>query len=386
MARLNGNPDTAAHPSGGAGPVPPASPGRWVTCLSEVAASFSRWLEEHAEDEHVWPSFDRFVRETLLDLIGATRVRLFRVADGGRALRPLTEAAGSACEAMTPTGLVEHVLATGRRYIRGDWTHGELLDLLADQSRSNPLCEPTPDDSSTTPSKSRPAAALAPGSPADAPAWLFPIRGRNNTAHPDARGRSSRSIGLVAVGEALEHNLADREALDALANLINAFWLHVRDVQSLHRTRRTDHASGVLNRTDFLDAAQTATDQAQQDGEPVLVMALAIEGLRRLDDEGHWTLRDRLIRQTGNTLRSKLRNDDLVGRFSDDRFVALLRRLDLALGRLVSSKAIQSIRQAVAGTLNETFPQGGAEYVRIRCGLASSSNLDGPQPPTLREL
>ncbi len=387
MARLNGNPDTAARPSGGDGGVPPASPGHWVTSLAEVAASFSRWLEERAEDEHVWPSFDRFVRETLLDLIGATRVRLFRVVDGGRALRPLTEAAGSASEAVIPTGLIEHVLATGRRYIRGDWTHGELIDQLAAESGSGALYEPAPADSAVPPSQGRVIGAFAPDNPVGcAPAWLFAIRGRNGAADRGGAPRTGRSIGLVAVGEVLEQNLAAREALDALANLINGFWLHVRDYESLQRARRTDRGSGVLNRTDFLDAAETATLEAQQEGEPVLVMAVALEGLRRLDDEGHWAVRDRVIRETGNALRRKLRNGDLVGRFSDDRFVVLLRWLDLSLGRLISTKVVQSIREAATGILNEVFPAGGAEYVRIRCGLASSHALDGSRPPTLREL
>jgi len=387
MPRLNGNPDTAARPSEGAAPATPVSAGHWVTCLAEVAASFSRWLEERTEDEHVWPSFDRFVRETLLDLIGATRVRLFRVVDGGRALRPLAEPPGSASGGVIPTALIEHVLATGRRYIRGDWTHGELVDQLAAESASGTLCEPVPADSAGPPPKGRTVGAFArDNSVGGAPAWLFAIRGRSGAADRSGGPRAGRAIGLVAVGEVLEQNLAAREALDALANLINGFWLHVRDYESLQRARRTDRGSGVLNRTDFLDAAETAILEAQQEGEPVLVMAVALEGLRRLDDEGHWAVRDRLIRETGNALRKKLRNDDLVGRFSDDRFVMLLRWLDLSLGRLISTKVVQSIREATRGVLNEVFPAGGAEYVKVRCGLASSHNLDGARPPSLHEL
>jgi PleD family two-component response regulator len=63
-------------------------------------------------------------------------------------------------------------------------------------------------------------------------------------------------------------------------------------------------------------------------------------------------------------MRAKLRSDDLVGRFSEDRFVAVLRRLDLALGQMIARKLLTTVE----GVLEEQPVL--AELVRARCGLA----------------
>lgn len=381
-------------------PSPSMSPEKWVTSLAEVTAAFSRWLEDRSDDERIWPAFDRFIRETLLDLVGATRVRLFRTADGGRGLRPLAEESGAASDLLVPTGLTDHVLATGRRYIRGDWTHGALVDQLAAESDgawnrapASALHAPdpaTPDarpaDASAVPAcdttDSRPPAnEPSHGCTAPGPvAWMFGIRSRGSAASRGDGVAANHAVGLVVVGEILERNLAARDGLEALANLINGFWIHVRDFESLQLARRTDRGSGVLNRMDFLDAADAAATEAEHEGEPVVVMAVAMEGLRRLDDDGHWTVRDRLIQEAGRVLRRKLRNDDIVGRFSDDRFVVLLRWLDLALGRLIAAKVVQSLRESVANVLHDAFPTGGKDYIKVRCGLASSRGPDSQHP------
>jgi diguanylate cyclase (GGDEF)-like protein len=393
MAKTNGVADVIEVPIGRSDAPPPAmSSGKWVTSLAEVSASFSRWLEDRVEDERIWTAFDRFVREILLDLIGATRVRLFRTVDGGRALRPLAQesGSGSSSDAFVPTGLTEHVLATGRRYIRGDWSHGALVDQLAAESEE-PGNGGRKKDATHLPQKDcggRSSVAAGPQSESRDPqlavsppelgpvAWMFAIRSRGGPAPRVGGSAGSHSVGLVVVGEVLAQNLASRDGFEALANLINGFWLHVRDFECLQLARRTDRASGVLNRADFLEAAETTATEAEQEGEPVVVMAVAMEGLRRLDDDGYWAVRDRLIQETGRVLRRKLRNGDIVGRFSDDRFVVLLRWLDLALGRLIAGKVIQSIREVVAGVMQEAFPEGGKDYVRVRCGLVSSRGTD----------
>ncbi len=352
----------------------PALPGQWVTSLAEATASFSRWLEQRGEDERIWPAFDRFLREMLLDLVGATRVRLFRVTDGGRALRPLGEEVGTAAAAIAPTGLLDHVLATGRRYIRGDWSHGALVDQLAAESAGAEVAGPIPKDETDI---------AVPAGGSNPVAWAFSIRSRGNAVPRDQEPQPYGAIGLVVVGDLLDQHRTARDGLDALSHLVTQFWLHVRDFECLQIARRTDRGSGVLNRADFLDAAEAVAGEAQREGEPFVLMAVAVEGLRRLDDDGHWAVRDQLIQETGRVLRRKLRNDDLVGRFSDDRFVVLLRWLDLSLSRLVAAKVIHAAREAIHAILNEAFGSTEAGPVHVRCGLAPSRAMDAP---SLREL
>lgn len=84
-----------------------------------------------------------------------------------------------------------------------------------------------------------------------------------------------------------------------------------------------------------------------------MVLALAIEGLRHLDDTGQWSERDALVQQLGAVLHQKVRSDDLLGRFADDRFIVVLRRLDSALGTLVAEKLLETVRTNVLPTLQD---------------------------------
>lgn len=268
-----------------------------------------------------------------------------------------------------------------------------MVDQLAAQSAQEVLGSLQPAEASSIAGAPPPRPALEQGPVA----WMFPIR-----CHAASEGGGAndaavhRAVGLVVVGDLPETSLSDRAMLDGLSQLISAFWLHVRDYERLQIARRTDRGSGVLNRTDFLNLGETATSEARREGEPIVVMAVAVEGLRRFDDLGQWALRDRIILEVGRVLRRKLRNDDLVGRFSDDRFVVLLRWLDVGLGRLIAEKVVGWVREAVQVAVGEAGPissgadlaGGGADdngivpaasAVRVRCGLTSNHRVARPR-------
>jgi len=169
---------------------------------------------------------------------------------------------------------------------------------------------------------------------------------------------------LLAVGELPGELLRDPAILQSVGHLLELYWCHVHQAVMLETAQRIDQASGVLNRADLTSLANKVLDDSINDGEPIVVLAISVEGLRRLDDEGRWEDRDWLIRQIGLAMRVKLRSDDLVGRFSDDRFVGVLRRLDIALGNLIAEKLLAAVRTAVHEQ------PAMAKMVQLRCALA----------------
>ena len=181
-------------------------------------------------------------------------------------------------------------------------------------------------------------------------------------------------LGLVTVGQ-FEGGSAAEDRLELAADLVEQFWQHVHDAHELHMARLTDHATGVLNRVEFLSVVGETVQRCYADHEPVAVLALGIEGIRSLDDAGRWKARNQVIEVVGHTIRTKLRHDDVVGRFSDDRFVALLRRLDVALAELISRKLLEATRDR----LDELASDHG---LTIRGGLAAS----GPQKVSADKL
>jgi GGDEF domain-containing protein len=181
---------------------------------------------------------------------------------------------------------------------------------------------------------------------------------------------------MVAVGKLPSGTPLDRDRCQTIGPLLTLFWEHVSAVERLRSAERIDKGSGVLTRIDFFDIAGRALADSYRHNEPVVVAVLALEGIRRLDDVGLWKQRDALVEALGQLLVQRVRADDIVGRFSDDRFVVLLRRLDGGLGRLIAEKVVATAQHYIAGLGDAPGP------VRVRAGLTSS----GFEQPSLETL
>jgi len=315
-----------------------------VPAIGELTARFTTWLDQRDGGEGAWLAFDRWVRDSLHQFLGARRVRCYRVTESDQQLASLTSEPDAALTAgLASQGLIDHVIAGGRRYVRRAPGNGELIERLAREWGSS---------------------GQGTGKPAGfahAPDWLLPIRDK------------TRTCGLIIVGEVPEERRNDLPLLQAIGHLMGLFWRQVQQGLALAVARRTDQASGVLSRIDLASLADKVLHESVVEGEPTVLVALAVEGVRRLDDEGQWQLRDWLMRQIGLVMRRKLRSDDLVGRFSDDRFVGVLRRLDVSLGQLIARKLLEAVNAEVS---RQPILH---EMVNLRCGLAAGSD-EGFEP------
>lgn len=323
----------AASDSGSPSPFPPSSALQTdgATPLHDVArrmaASFVTWCEEDLPGAGAWNSFDQFIRELLAEQLGAVRVRCYQVLPGNQQLRSLSQleaqADGNLDLRCARSGILGYVATSGQDYVAADPTHGELVQQLA--------------------------------ADADEPwDWVFSVRQAGQTA------------GLVAVGKLPSATLLERGVRQEISVLVTAFWKYVTCLEQLRLVEKTDKASGLLTRADFFDVATHALADSYAENEPVVVVVLALEGLRRLDDTGRWHDRDALIEAIGQLVKRRIRTDDIIGRFSDDRFVMLLRRLDSGLGRLIAAKVQTTADERMAQLDNL------GDVLRVRVGVAGS--------------
>ncbi len=367
-------------------PVPPFPHSRAPTSLSfrvpssggsgnqeaaqRICAALHAWLAESEDQSDAWASFDQLVRETLTEHFGAARVRCYHVRPGCETLQTISqdlkrqvseikyqapdlESRASNPAGGTPAprgpdsrdGVLGHVAATGKEFVANDDSHGPLVDDLAARNEQKW-------------------------------AWVWPIRENHTT------------IGIVAVGSVRDAAVLGGDARHAVSQLVSLCWRHVTCLERLRVVQRTDQASGVLTRNDFFTLAGHALADSYSANEPVVVAVMALEGLRRLDDTGFWQQRDTLVEQLGRLIDRRLRTDDLVGRFADDRFVVLLRRLDSGLGRLIAEKLLGTATDCLQQIL--CVDPGGTtkpsevtqQQVRLRMGLAGSGLLQ----PSLEDL
>lgn len=288
--------------------------------LREVMQRHNEWLAEWDRREPPWASFDTHIRELLLKWTGANRIRCYHFGVDGR-LCPLngTDAGDSVIRTMD--GVLAHVLATGQRFAAASAANGPMLQQMA-------------------------AEATAPV------AWAVPIR------------EQDKSIGLITV-ETFEQDQVKAKRLDLAADLIEQFWRHLHEADDLRVARLTDSASGVLNRLEFLSVLNETVESSYELYEPVVILTLSVEGIRRLDDAGKWDQRNEVIELVGHMIHDRLRQDDVVGRFSDELFVAILRRLDVPLAELIARKLIDAIEEPLGKSAIE-------HSLAIRVGLAGS--------------
>ncbi|MFN0137636.1 MAG: GGDEF domain-containing protein [Phycisphaerae bacterium] len=298
-----------------------------VRQLSEFAHALHKFLIATPMTEPQWPAFDQFVREAMAESFDALRIRAYLVTPGAEKLRPLSGGENRAgdIDLHSRGGLLGHVVSTGIAYYAFDKHHGELSHKLAESEQRWQI--------------------------------VWPIRDGHAT------------VGVIAVGEAFRLAELSLGMRDLLQNMLSQTWMHVACRERLRIAEFTDKGSGVLTRRDFFDAAETAINGARDEREPVVVAVMTIEGLRRLDDHGAWDTRDQLIERIGRSLARHLRTDDVVGRFSDDRFAILLRRVDLALGKLIADKLLE----CVSGEVGAVQPN---DPVMTRCGLVGNAAHD----------
>jgi GGDEF domain-containing protein len=313
-------------PATGAGDAPhaPRPTSLDARIAQAITTGFDEWLNSCGDRSELWTAFDQFIREMLCTQLEATRVRCYHIEPSSGALVTVPQSGrGGSEETQARAGVLGHVATAGREYVAGDDTHGELVDDLAARD-------------------------------ADDWAWVWPVR----------IGTSNQ--GVVAVGNVRDPSILTPAVRKTLGTLVTLCWRQVATLVRLRIAQRTDRGSGVLTRNDFFTVAGDALADSYRANEPVVMAVIALEGLRRLDDAGQWQARDALIERVGKELQHRLRTDDLVGRFADDRFVILLRRLDSGLGKLIAEKLLAGA-QAAIGEIESV-----EDRVRLRVGLVGS--------------
>ncbi|GII55580.1 hypothetical protein Pth03_39690 [Planotetraspora thailandica] len=117
----------------------------------------------------------------------------------------------------------------------------------------------------------------------------------------------------------------------------------------LQAAARTDPKTGLLNAAAWQREADTEIVRAQRTGETLAVVIIDIDHFKRVNDTHGHLIGDQVLVQVAATLRSQLREYDVVGRFGGEEFVVLLPRADLTEARRIAERLRTRVgRTAVA--------------------------------------
>ncbi|MEU7750106.1 GGDEF domain-containing protein [Nonomuraea sp. NPDC049158] len=106
----------------------------------------------------------------------------------------------------------------------------------------------------------------------------------------------------------------------------------------LQAAARTDAKTGLLNAAAWQREADTEIVRARRTGETLALLIIDIDHFKRVNDTHGHLAGDQVLVGVAATLRSQLRDYDVVGRFGGEEFVVLLPRADIHEARRVAER------------------------------------------------
>ena len=147
--------------------------------------------------------------------------------------------------------------------------------------------------------------------------------------------------------------------------LITTFLL-ARMKESLEHERelsRTDPNTGLLNSRAFYQLAEVELQRARRYERPYTVAYLDIDQFKQTNDRYGHLVGDMVLRVVASTLRTHLRQTDLLARLGGDEFVILLPETDNESARAAITKIQQALLKAmISHRWKVTFSIGAITY------------------------
>ncbi len=136
------------------------------------------------------------------------------------------------------------------------------------------------------------------------------------------------------------------------------------------RLAAQDPLTGVPNRRATIAALEQRVAQSSRSGEPIAVMMVDIDHFKHINDRFGHLAGDQVLRGVVATLNSRLRKQDLVGRYGGEEFLLLLPSTPLAGATTLARQLCVAVEQARLESAGHRVP------VTLSIGVAAGV----PQP------
>jgi len=138
-----------------------------------------------------------------------------------------------------------------------------------------------------------------------------------------------------------------------------------------------DVLTGLANRRAILDLLRSSVARARRQGQWLSVLMVDIDHFKAVNDNHGHQAGDAVLRQVAQTLASRLRAQDQIGRFGGEEFLVLLPDTQAEGARVLAD----ALRQAVQQT---STPWGGQQIaVTISIGVCGHPLSEGDSPESL---
>ncbi len=124
---------------------------------------------------------------------------------------------------------------------------------------------------------------------------------------------------------------------------------HARD-QQLLRLSRHDPLTGELNRTHLVATLAESMEEAARFRASFAFMLIGIDHLARINDAFGFDVADAVISEVATRIRARLRNGDVLGRFSGNKFGLILKNCTVDDINIAAERFLAGIRDDVVPT------------------------------------
>ena len=149
--------------------------------------------------------------------------------------------------------------------------------------------------------------------------------------------------------------------------------LHL-ELQSARGEALIDQLTGILNRRGFENSAKIALSNQAALGSSICLLMVDIDHFKTINDTYGHLFGDKVIRAVANTLKSKVRGQDSVGRMGGEEFALLLAETDISGACTVA----ENMRKTVEGCqIHRVDAQEKIGGITISIGVAEYASGDG---------
>ncbi len=136
-------------------------------------------------------------------------------------------------------------------------------------------------------------------------------------------------------------------------------------IKDLERLATTDSLTRLAIRRSFLQGAEAEFERSRRYQRELSVLMLDVDHFKRVNDSYGHEVGDRVLRILADTCRTSLRQQDLIGRYGGEEFIALLPETSIE----VAMEACERLRRNVEA-LTVNSPQGPVK-VTVSIGIAT---------------
>ncbi len=184
--------------------------------------------------------------------------------------------------------------------------------------------------------------------------------------------------GVCVVGRADDREFTARDIHNALAvsDYLAVALNNGRLFEGMTTLATTDPLSGLLNRRAFFIEARQVLSEIWRDGAPVACFVADIDHFKSINDEYGHLIGDEVIRKIASSMRNALRDEDYVGRYGGEEFVALLPGVPLEEARKVADRVRVHISSLDVTPVERSITCSVGVTALLTMGLEACPNLD----------